>query len=136
MAQTELDEWDNLRLLLGIHPEAFSWELKQNEAFETPEMLLHYTDEGLNGLMQETSCFIEKHVVNPIWNQKERPVVLNNWEATYFDFDHDKLLRLAAEGKKLGIDCFVVDDGWFGQRDSDRVSLGIGSKTLGSFPKE
>ncbi|MGL9730108.1 alpha-galactosidase [Enterococcus sp. DIV0756] len=135
LAQTELDEWDNLRLLLGIHPEAFSWELKQNEAFETPEMLLHYTDEGLNGLMQETSCFIEKHVVNPIWNQKERPVVLNNWEATYFDFDHDKLLRLAAEGKKLGIDCFVLDDGWFGQRDSDRVSLGDWFEDSRKFPK-
>lgn len=135
LAQTELDEWDNLRLLLGIHPEAFSWELKQNEAFETPEMLLHYTDEGLNGLMRETSRFIEKHVINPVWNQKARPIVLNNWEATYFDFDHDKLLTLAAEGKKLGIECFVLDDGWFGQRDNDRVSLGDWFEDSRKFPK-
>ncbi|MGM0341559.1 alpha-galactosidase [Enterococcus sp. AZ007] len=135
LAQTEVDEWNNLRMMLGIHPECFSWELEQNATFETPEMLLHYTSEGLNGLMAETSAFAEKHVIHPKWYRRNRPVVLNNWEATYFDFDHKKLLALAMEGKKIGIDCFVLDDGWFGQRDNDRVSLGDWFEDPRKFPK-
>ncbi|MGX7212727.1 alpha-galactosidase [Enterococcus raffinosus] len=135
LAQTEVDEWNNIRMMLGIHPSSFSWELAQNETFETPELLLHYSAEGLNGLMHETGQFIEKHVINPTWYQKKRPVVLNNWEATYFDFDQDKLLALADKGKKIGIDCFVVDDGWFGERDNDRVSLGDWDENPRKFSK-
>lgn len=135
LAQTEVDEWNNVRLMLGIHPDYFSWELKQNASFETPEMLLHYSCDGINGLMNETSQFIEKHVIHPTWYKKNRPIVLNNWEATYFDFDHEKLVLLAAEGQKLGMDCFVLDDGWFGKRDSDRGSLGDWSEDQRKFPK-
>ena len=124
LAQVEVDEWENLRLMSGIHPTAFAWELATAESFETPEMLLHYSNKGINGLMHETSRFIEKHLIAPQWSKQIRPVVFNNWEATYFDFDHDTLIALAKESKALGMDCFVIDDGWFGKRNNDRTSLG------------
>ena len=124
LAQVEVDEWDNVRLMSGIHPTAFNWSLATNESFETPEILMHYSNKGINGLMDETSHFIEKHLIAPKWSRKNRPVVFNNWEATYFDFNHDKLIALAKESKQLGMDCFVIDDGWFGKRNDDRSSLG------------
>ena len=135
LAKAEVDEWDNVRLMVGIHSDCFSWTLAQGESFETPEMLLHYSCGGVNGLMEETSQFVEKHVINPMWYRKKRPIVFNNWEATYFDFTHEKLVTLATEAQTLGMDCFVLDDGWFGKRDSDRVSLGDWTVDKRKFPK-
>lgn len=134
LAQTEVDEWDNIRLMSGIHPNYFSWTLAPKASFSTPEWLLAYSDEGYNGLMEQTSRLAERHIIDPKWYQKERPIVLNNWEATYFDFNHEKLIALAKEGKALGMECFVLDDGWFGKRDTDRVSLGDWVADTRKFP--
>lgn len=134
LAQAEVDEWDNVRLMSGIHPSNFSWSLTEGASFESPEMILSFTDKGYNGLIQESGSFVEKHIVDPNWYRKERPIVFNNWEATYFEFDHQKLLALASEGKKLGMECFVVDDGWFGKRDCDRISLGDWYEDKRKFP--
>lgn len=134
LAQVEMDEWDNVRLMLGIHPEQFSWTLQQDAVFEAPECILTFTDEGLNGLGQESAAFIEKHVIAPYWQKRPRPIVFNNWEATYFDFDQEKLVALAAESQALGMECFVLDDGWFGKRDNDRSSLGDWVPDPAKFP--
>lgn len=124
LGQAEVDEWDNTRLMLGIHSEQFSWTIQAEQSFETPECILGYSKEGLNGIANEYSNFIENHIIDRKWRKQNRPIVINNWEATYFDFDQNKLLELAQSSKELGIECFVVDDGWFSNRDSDRSSLG------------
>lgn len=135
LAQAEMDEWDNVRLMLGIHPEHFSWQLSQGEIFKAPECLFTFTADGLNGLSQESAQFIEKHVIAPYWQKRQRPIVFNNWEATYFDFNEEKLLTLAQESKALGMECFVLDDGWFGKRNDDRSSLGDWVADPAKFPK-
>lgn len=124
ISQVEVDEWDKTRLLIGINPSYFGWQLDSETSFTTPEAILYYSNEGINGLIAETNLFAEKHIIDRKWHTKERPIVFNNWEATYFNFDEQKLLALADDAKKLGMECFVVDDGWFGHRDCDRVSLG------------
>ena len=134
LSQVETDEWNNTRLMIGIHPNQFSWELATQETFETPESVFVYSDQGMNGMSQEFSAFIEKHIISPIWYKKERPIIFNSWEAVYFDFNEESLLELAKKGKKLGMECFVLDDGWFGKRDSDRNSLGDWHANLKKFP--
>ncbi|MER2001603.1 MAG: alpha-galactosidase [Carnobacterium inhibens] len=124
LAQAEVDEWDKTRLMIGINPSQFSWQLQPSKSFVTPEAILMYSDEGLNGISSQFAGFTEKHIINREWKKTPRPIVFNNWEATYFDFDQDKLLELAKLGKELGMECFVVDDGWFGKRNNDRSSLG------------
>jgi alpha-galactosidase len=134
LAQAEMDEWENVRLMLGIHPEQFSWSLEEGAVFDAPECVFTFTDHGLNGLSQESAAFVEKHVIAPYWQKRNRPIVFNNWEATYFDFDQEKLLALAAESRDLGMECFVLDDGWFGKRDNDRTSLGDWYPDSAKFP--
>lgn len=124
LAQAEVDEWQHTRGMLGIHPAHFSWELAINERFVTPEAVLLFSDQGTNGLSTAMGSFVESHIIDPKWQHTVRPIVFNNWEATYFEFDEEKLLELARSGKELGMECFVIDDGWFGKRDSDRSSLG------------
>ncbi len=135
LGQVELDEWSNLRLMLGINPTHFSWKLAQDESFETPEAVLFYSNKGLNGLAKQSAAFIEQHIIDQKWLTKPRPILFNNWEATYFDFDHEKLLNLAKAGQALGMECFVIDDGWFGKRNSDRGSLGDWCYDKAKFPK-
>jgi alpha-galactosidase len=122
--QVEVDEWDKTRMMLGINPEYFSKTLKKEEQFDTPETILMYSNAGLNQLSSEYATFIENHIIDPQWRLKNRPIVFNNWEATYFNFNHQTLLELAELGKQLGMECFVLDDGWFGKRNVDRGSLG------------
>ena len=123
-AQVEVDEWDKTRMMLGIHSGHFSWTLQEGQVFETPEAVLMFSPNGLNGLARTNTTFIERHVIDRSWQQRQRPIVFNNWEATYFDFNHQTLLELAGRGRDLGMECFVLDDGWFGSRDNDRGSLG------------
>lgn len=124
LAQAEVDEWDKTRLMIGINPSNFSWLLKPSDSFVTPEAIIMYSDKGLNGISSQVAGFTEKHIINREWKKTPRPIVFNNWEATYFDFNQDKLLELASLGKELGMECFVVDDGWFSNRNDDRSSLG------------
>ncbi|MFV0560334.1 MAG: alpha-galactosidase [Enterococcus sp.] len=134
LAQAEVDEWANTRAMLGIHPTHFSWNLAKNEHFVTPEAVVMYSNQGTNGLSSAMSGFLEDHLIDQKWKNTIRPIVFNNWEATYFDFNEETLLELATEGKNLGMECFVIDDGWFGKRNSDRSSLGDWSVDERKFP--
>ena len=135
LAQAEVDEWDNTRVMLGVNPEYFSWTLGNEESFMTPEAVMCFSDNGMNGLSVEFSHFIQKHIVNRKCSSERRPIVFNNWEATYFDFNHDSLLELAGMAKELGMECFVIDDGWFGKRDHDKTSLGDWTVNEKKFPR-
>lgn len=122
--RAEKDAFSSVRLQAGINPFDFSWRLAPGEAFVTPEVLLSYTQNGLNRLSQQYHDLIRAHLGHTKAVGKRRPIVINNWEATYFNFDEQKLLDLIGSCKGLGIDVFVLDDGWFGHRDDDRTSLG------------
>ncbi len=120
----EVNGYGKTRLVTGINPRSFSWELKPGEAFEAPEAVLAYSHKGYNGISQCMHEFIREYIVRGPWQKKERPVLLNSWEASYFDINEKKLLSLAKAGKEVGIELFVMDDGWFGQRNNDKTSLG------------
>lgn len=120
----EVNAYGKTRLVTGINPRSFSWELKQGEAFEAPEAVLAYSHKGYNGMSQCMHKFIRDYIVRGSWQKKDRPVLLNSWEASYFDINEKKLLSLAKAGKEVGIELFVMDDGWFGQRNDDKTSLG------------
>jgi alpha-galactosidase len=120
----ELCSQDTVRVLTGINPYCFEWTLLENERFETPEAVMSFSCQGFNGLSQNFHMFINNHIVRGDWKGKERPVLLNNWEAHFFKFTRGKLLRLARRAKKVGAELFVLDDGWFGKRNSDKAGLG------------
>lgn len=130
----EGDHNGHTRIMAGIHPGDFSWELRPGDSFQTPEAVLVYSQEGLNALSQNLHRFIHQHIIHPKWHNHQRPICLNNWEATYFDFDEEKLIRLAQAGKSLGMEMLVLDDGWFGQRNNDQTSLGDWTVNLKKLP--
>jgi len=134
LSQVEVNEWHKTRLMTGISPAYFGWQLAPTESFEPPEALLYYSPNGINGLMVETQTVAQQHIVDRQWQKRPRPIVFNNWEATYFNFDETKLLTLAKQAKLLGMECLVVDDGWFGHRDNDRTSLGDWRVDRRKFP--
>lgn len=107
-----------------ITPEHFKWTLKPEDNFQTPEVVLVYSDKGLNGMSQELHQFYTHHLIRGKYQKEERPVLINNWEATYFDFTEEKIEEIVKESVQLGIELFVLDDGWFGRRDDDTTSLG------------
>ena len=112
------------RLGIGLNDEFFSWRLDAHSQFQTPEALLSFTDQGFTGLTRDNQGFARQHIARGKWAQKERPILINNWEATYFHFTEDKIIELAQSAKETGIELFVLDDGWFGKRNSDTCSLG------------
>lgn len=120
----EVSPHNMTRVMLGISPFDFRWSLAKQEKFTCPEVLMTYSKAGLNGMSQHFHHAIQQHLIPVHWHNRPRPIQVNNWEATYFDFDEKKLLKLAKKAKQLGIELFVLDDGWFGQRDSDTTSLG------------
>lgn len=124
LAQVEKNQFDSLRVVMGIHPQDFRWELKENETFYAPEAVLTYSDEGLGTMTRNLHDLYRNHLIRSPYKDKERPILINNWEATYFDFDTEKLLAIAREAKKSGIEMLVMDDGWFGHRNDDNTSLG------------
>ena len=115
---------DLVRVQIGINPQCFSWTLSTGESFETPEAIMTYSDHGFNGMSAHFHDFINAHIIRGDWKNQERPVLLNNWEAHFFKFTEGRLLRLARRAKKLGVELFVLDDGWFGSRNSDTAGLG------------
>lgn len=123
-AQVELDQLNQVRLVMGINPKTFSWRLETGEAFYTPEVILSCCTEGLGGLSKQFHSLIRDHVCRGKYKLSERPVLINNWEATYFDFDEKKILQIAKQAAELGIDMMVLDDGWFGKREDDCSGLG------------
>ena len=113
-----------VRLGIGINDDNFSWELQPQSSFSSPLALITYSNQGLTQLSQESQVFVRDEIMSPVYAHQERPVLINNWEATYFDFTKDKLLELADDAAQLGIELFVLDDGWFGNRFDDNRSLG------------
>lgn len=120
----EVDQFDTTRVLIGINPDEFGWKLNSGDSFQTPEVIFSYTDNGFNALSQQLGAFYAQHLINPHFAHQERPILINNWEATFMDFTEDKLMPIVERAKELGIEMFVLDDGWFGHRDNDRSSLG------------
>ncbi len=120
----EQSSYGKVRLVSGINPQSFSWNLKPNSQFEAPEAVLTYSADGFNGMSKNMHKFVRQFIVRGTWQYKERPILLNSWEACYFNINEKKLLTLAKAGAKVGIELFVMDDGWFGHRDDDTSSLG------------
>lgn len=120
----ECDQLGQVRMVMGIHPDLFRWELKAGETFSTPEVMLSYSDTGLENLSHHFHQAIREHICRGKYQLAERPVLINNWEATYFGFDTEKILHIAEEAARLGVDMLVLDDGWFGKRDDDCSGLG------------
>lgn len=124
LAQVEKNQYGMLRISMGIHPQGFRYKLDAGDTFTAPEVILVYSEEGLGGMTRTYHDLYRGHLIRSPYKDKRRPVLINNWEATYFDFDTEKLLSIAREAKKSGIEMLVMDDGWFGKRNDDRTSLG------------
>ena len=113
-----------VRAMMGINDRGFGWQLEKGESFQTPEALLVYSQEGLGGMSAQFHRICAQHLTRGRYRDADRPILLNNWEATYFGFDEEKLCAIAATAADVGVELFVLDDGWFGHRDDDRSSLG------------
>jgi alpha-galactosidase len=124
LAEAEVEPFGTARVRIGIHPDGFAWRLEPGSLFTTPEAILAWSDTGLGGLSEALHDLFRDRLARGRWRDRVRPIVLNNWEATYFDFDHDRLVGIATKAKELGVELFVLDDGWFGRRDRDDSSLG------------
>ena len=120
----EVDTHASSRVLLGIHPDTFDWKLESGESFQTPEAVMVYSDKGLNHMSQTFQKLYQKRLARGVWRDKARPILINNWEATYFDFNEDKILEIAHKAKESGVELFVLDDGWFGGRRNEHAGLG------------
>lgn len=123
-AFVQKNQLNEVRLGIGIDDDNFAWQLAAGDNFETPVALMTYSAKGLTHLSQESQLFVQNHIMPKQFAHVERPILINNWEATYFDFKKEKLLDLADEASKLGIELFVLDDGWFGNRFDDNRALG------------
>ncbi|MBQ7386925.1 MAG: alpha-galactosidase, partial [Clostridia bacterium] len=120
----ERSSFDTLRVMSGINPHCFLWKLKGAQTFVTPQAVMTYSPCGINGASANMHSFINENIVRGEHKSAERPVVINNWEATFFNFNRRKILALARRARRLGIEMFVLDDGWFGKRASDNAGLG------------
>jgi len=124
LAQAEVDQFSTTRVTMGINPFDFNWKLEGGEEFQAPEVVMVYSSSGLGDMSRTFHDLYRTRLVRGTFRDKERPVLVNNWEATYFDFNADKIMDIAKAGNELGIELFVLDDGWFGKRDNDKTSLG------------
>lgn len=123
-ANVHTNQFDTLRVQIGLNPENFCWKLNPGESFYTPQAVLVYSENGLNGMTHAFHDLYREHLIRSPYKKAMRPILINNWEATYFDFDTEKLLSIAREASKDGIEMLVMDDGWFGHRSFDDSSLG------------
>lgn len=124
LIQAEVDTFDVTRVLMGINPFGFTWHLEPGEFFQTPEAVMAYSGQGINYLSQTFHRLYRTRLARGHWRDRERPVLLNSWEATYYDFDEDKIIDIAKAAGEAGIELFVLDDGWFGSRNTFTQSLG------------
>lgn len=139
LCEAEKDQFEQTRLLMGLNEELFSYPLAAGETFTVPEVILSYSANGLSELSQQYHKCIRDHVCRSKYVHESRPVLINSWEAAYFDFTGDTIVDLAKEAASLGIDMVVMDDGWFGKRDDDNSSLGdwyVNEKKLGGSLSE
>jgi len=124
VAGAEVDQLNNTRVFAGINPLDFSWKLATDESFQTPEAVLVFSENGLSGMSRIYHNLYRKRLIRGNYRDKERPILINNWEGTYFDFNEEKIVNLSKEAADLGIELLVLDDGWFGKRNDDTTSLG------------
>ncbi len=124
LAQAEVDTWDTTRVTMGINPFGFDWKLAPEEAFQTPEAVMVYSCEGMGDMSRTFHRLYRSRLARGQWRDKPRPILINNWEATYFDFTEEKLVAIAKTAKADGVELFVLDDGWFGARSNDFAGLG------------
>ena len=122
--QTEVDSHDKVRVNIGINPFGFNWLLESGEEFQAPETVIVYSDKGYGEMSRIYHKLYRTRLVRGKYRDAERPVLINNWEATYFDFNEEKILNIARKAKSVGVELMVLDDGWFGKRNSDNCSLG------------
>ena len=119
-----IDQFNNVRMLMGINDKDFKWKLNPGECFNAPEVIMVYSNEGTGKMTRTFHDFIRNHIIRSPYKNKKRPILINNWEATYFNFDTDKLIAIAKQASALGIEMLVMDDGWFGNRFDDNRALG------------
>ena len=124
LAEAHKEQMGNVRMVMGIHPDGFRWQLSPSEKFTAPEAVMTFSSEGLGRMTRNYHDFFRAHLIRSPYKELDRPILINNWEATYFDFDADKLLQIARDAAASGIEMFVMDDGWFGARSSDNCALG------------
>ena len=125
LAEAELDQYDQLRLVMGIHPKQFDYALSPGETFEGPEVVMAFSGEGFTGLSHKYHDFYRSNLCRSKYvSEVQRPVLINSWEAAFMEFDDVKLLEIAKAARKMGVDLLVMDDGWFGKREDDNSSLG------------
>ena len=124
LGQIEVDNYHVTRVMMGIHPEGFTWNLTDGVEFQTPEAVMVYSKNGMNEMSQTFHRLYRTRLARGYWRDRTRPILINNWEATYMKFDEDKLVDIAKKAKELGVELLVLDDGWFGHRDDDTTSLG------------
>lgn len=135
IGQVQVDNYDVTRVMMGIHPFEFGYVLEPGDSFSTPEAIVVYSDEGLNKMSQTFHDVFRNHLMRGPHAKQTRPILINNWEATYFDFDHDRIMTIATKAKELGVELFVLDDGWFGKREDDHTSLGDWFVNLQKLPQ-
>ncbi|MDQ0195433.1 alpha-galactosidase [Paenibacillus wynnii] len=133
-AEAEVDSFGSTRFSIGLNSFDFNWLLEPGEKFQTPEVVMVYSAQGIGEMSRVYHRLYRTRLCRGSFRDKERPILVNNWEATYFNFNTDKLESIAAEASKLGIELFVLDDGWFGKRDADNSSLGDWVEDLRKLP--
>ena len=124
LATAEVNNQHNSRLTIGINPEVCRWQLDAGESFHTPEAVLVYSEKGMNGMSHLFHTLYRTRLCRGPWRDQPRPILINNWEGTYFDFNEERILAIAGRAKEIGVELFVLDDGWFGKRNKDNCSLG------------
>ncbi len=133
-AGIEKDTYNTIRAFMGINSFDFSWRLESGEMFTAPEVVMIYSENGLTDMSQRFHNLYKKNLARGKWRDKKRPILINNWEATYFNFDEEKILQIAKKAKSVGIELMVLDDGWFGKRNSDNCSLGDWTENREKLP--
>lgn len=123
-AAVERGQFEDARLTMGIHPFHFCWTLEPGQSFDTPEAALVCSPNGFGQMSRQFHRAVRAHLLRDVWQNRRKPVMVNSWEAFYFDYDHERLIQFAKESAALGIELFVLDDGWFGHRNDDCSSLG------------
>ncbi len=124
LAETEVDQLEHTRFLMGIHPEGFRWQLESGESFQTPEAYFTFSPDGTAALSHRQHQVYFQYLCQSPWKNRQRPILINNWEGTYFDFTGEKIIAIAKDAAALGIEMLVMDDGWFGKRNNDCSGLG------------